>query len=216
MPFDDHIPGAILLGAIGDGVGIQRWTHVDDEATETESGWDTLVSRYYARAASATLALAMVPKRGDKHATLDAWVTSREPRRLAGDVWEIMVRHVGLLSPRGHKISVRCMDAPRSVQLLSVDSRVWPQAQVHESTISVVHQYIAIGEIPPTSAVSRPATPPDPIPAIAETAWASLARVTHHWPHGWILSGRDPEYPPGVTNAALVTDTYTWIQENTP
>lgn len=193
---------------------------LDSVPSETESGWDSLRETWLIRDASAgldpTAALAALFLRGSQVSGKNMWVVSRAPRLRARGLFEAEIVSMGLLSPRGHKVSYDSSASSQSAENITTPDGLYAKVSTIEAAPTCSLEYIQINPlITPASPTfltvktGRSHEPPaEWKPTVPATIWGSLTDYTYHYPNGWIFDGVSAENLPGLSTVFLIRERY--------
>jgi hypothetical protein len=216
MSFTDRTLG-IFIG-ISPGLAGSSTPAVDEFLDPSEDGWDTLTIHYLHRVATLTPeACAAAYPRGSQLGSRKFWITNAKPVRKGPGIWFAEVTFKGWASTKPIKVRVGSaaeQQQAENVEIISVGT--FAKAQIHQNTPTLTISYLV--ENAETSGqtdnVGSAVTPPVTIDT-PPNFWTSLDPYLYHFPNGWVLMGSDQDRLPGCL-AALVSDTYKYIQAATP
>lgn len=202
------------------------WRKLDEEASISEEGWDSLKIFYAIRKAnfSAEECAAYFPQ-GAQLGGRKWWITGSRPVRVGPGIYRAEVDLKGWAIAKPAKIRVGTsaeqqsgtnMRAPTAVG--DTVGAIFAKLETHENMPTIAVTYLVDNYLSPTtqkiSKVGTAQTPPVTID-VADTVWEFLTEYVWHWPQGWVLMGSEPEPLAGCA-AAMVTDTYKYIRAKTP
>jgi hypothetical protein len=218
MSFTDRHT-TILIG-VGDWLDGEETPAIDEVLNPSEEGWDTLVVSYIHRVPELTPEdCATTYPQGAQLGTRKFWITSAKPVRRAPGVWIAEVSFKGWAGEKPVKVRVGSaaeQQQAENVEIIEVGT--FAKAQIHQNTPTITISYLVEDVtdelVEMTSKVGSAQTPPETIDT-PPNFWTSLDPFLYHFPNGWVLMGSDQDRLPGTT-AALVSDTYKYIQAATP
>lgn len=202
-----------LAGAIG------PTSAADEIFTPGEEGWDTLVIPYIYRAADLTPEdCAVEYPQGAQLGTRKFWIVNAVPRRATAGLWIVEVTYKGWAAEKPVKVRIGSAAEQQRGEDVTIGLATYPKAQVQQNTPTITLVYLVEDAQDPavemTSSVGTAVTPPIDIEP-PENTWPDLSDPLYHFPNGWVLMGSDQDRLPGTT-AALVSDTYKYIQPISP
>lgn len=198
------------------------------DPSEAQSGWDTMRDTYLLRHdpsvndPMAILEFFSNLWRGARVGSLNMWIVSRTPKLLAPGLAQVDIVSMGLLSPRGYKVSYDSQAATQNAVNVYTPDGNFAKVSVRESAVTATLESVLFGVTPgslsfPTANTGRSRTlPPGWTPAVAGTVWANLTTYTYNWPNGWVYEGASCENLPGLTNVWLVKEKYAYQYPKTP
>jgi hypothetical protein len=200
---------------------------VNEEPSLTNEGWDSLTQIYTVRVATLTPeALAGLFPIGARLGSRNWWVVGSVPQERAPGFWTARVAYKGWAQSKPAIVKVSASAASHIGENVGVPSftvgnttyaaRTVPKVETHQNTPNVTVSYLVadVGDAPKTALVGTQTSLPVSITA-PSNIWASLDPYLFHFPNGWVLLESAEDRLPGST-AALVTDTYQFIQAISP
>lgn len=187
---------------------------LDRVPQESESGWDTMRDTYLVRDDAAgydpVAAVAARLQRGSVLPGMNMWIVSRSPRVKAKGLFLVEVVSMGLLSPRGYKVTYDAGSASQSGKDITINSTLYPKVQVVESAVTATLEYIFLGNSNSKTALVGTAAPPPGgwQPTVRASIWAAITDPTYHYPNGWIYDKTNLTNLPGQSFVWLVRDLY--------
>lgn len=212
-----HSPSIIIAASSITGMDGE---YLDEEFSPSEDGWDTLTETYIhvVPFLSAEDCETYYP-RGTQHSSRTFWIVQSKPMRRASGLWLVEVTYKGWASLKPAKITVGSAAEQQTAENVTITGEgTFDKVQVDQNTPTISVSYLVEDVDFETqiefvgTEVGLPygvyITPP-------ANFWTYLTEYVFHFPHGWVLTGSNQDRLPGC-NAALVTDTYKYVQEVTP
>jgi hypothetical protein len=203
---------------------------LDRQPQENETGWDTmkdiLLVRNDTAGLNTTHALAGATfaayDRGARASDLNMWVIARKATLLAWGLFKVEISYIGLLSPRGYKLTYDSAAVALQADSVTVAGTLYAKVGTREGDVTATLEYIRIdGTSPgsstfPTAYTGQARTLPSGwAPYVPATVWTSLPVYRYNWPNGWVMEGAAMENPPGVSVAWLVKEKYRYQRDKT-
>jgi hypothetical protein len=195
---------------------LATWQILSETPQRVSSGWDSTRITYAAMrsTSSANAILAEWPLGRSLPAGLNGqmYLVEAAPRAMGGGIWAVDVVGQGLLANRPPRTTGGAATLQRSMENLLINGRLYPKAEVWESTPTFEVEFIASS--PETNLVGT-ALNPSNAPFVRQSEWTWLADPTYHYPNGWVLA--DLRYEQLLNlSLYLITATYEYRYAITP
>jgi len=215
MAFQDLATVAVL-SRLADGWNLIR----ADEPQCPDMGWDVLpcvfIRDFEAEVVTALDVVADWPIGKRPIAGKDFWTVSRQPKRLAGNIWQLDVTAHGTAGGRPLKHQITASTSVRTVDYtgLLLNNYTYPiqKAYVKDSSPVLTVSYVLVGEDPPTTKLGEPGLTPPVNVAVRAATWTQLNKFNVNIPDGWHLDNLEADVLAG-TDLPVSLITATWLHQ---